>query len=133
MPAQILDKLKGRKAELEALFPKYQLAKPEKALLDTFQAIASTPLSELIPESIQFGSGQTVDFVKAGIKLASQQENNIMLAEFLNAKVLKTKVRFTLLHRDTIALIKKIIQQQKLTGYVQLDKPNKALLFLQKE
>jgi hypothetical protein len=133
VPIQMLDKLRGRKAELEALFPKYQLAKPEKALLETFQSIPSTPLPELIPESIQFGSGQTVDFVKAGIKLASQQENNIVLAEFLNAKVLKTKVRFTLLHRDTIALIKKIIQQEKLTGYVQLDKPNKTLLFLQKE
>ena len=130
VPAQILEKLKGRKAELETIFPKYKLPKKEADLLKVFQAIPDRALPDLIPEAIQFRTGPIYDFLKKCIQKASS-ESNIALAEFLTASVRKEKLSLPLLHRDTVQIINKIIKKEALTGYVELDKKAKAVCFIQ--
>lgn len=133
VPAQILEKLKGRKAELEAIFPKYKLKKKESVFLETFLAIPTTSLSQLIPEAIQFGNGMANNFIKKCIDLASSDGENLALTEFLTATIRNNTVVLLLHHRSTAAVIKKVVKAEKLTGYYTFDREKRKYTFTEGE
>ncbi len=130
IPEQIFQKLKGRKAELDSLFPDYELPEKEALLLSKYLEIPHHAHSEITPDELKFGVGVQYNFVRKCIEKASKLNMDIALAEFLTANVEEGKVKLPIFHKDSQSIAQKVIKEESLLGHYELDKALKTFTFL---
>lgn len=133
IPDQIFQKLKGKKAELDSIFPDYELPEIEALLLSKHQEIPNQAHSEITSDELKFGVGIQYNFVRQCIEKASNLNLDIALAEFLTASVINEKVTLPIFHKDSLSIAQKVIKEESLSGHYELDKASKTFSFLNTE
>jgi len=129
LPEQILQKLRGKKAELDTLFPDFSLTELESQFLETYKKVSQRKLKEPIPTELTTETGMAADFLKACIEVAIQTDKPIAGAAFITAILEEKTITLPLLHSECQTIIKRVSKQQELLGYYEIDKAKRQIQF----
>ncbi len=115
LPEQVLQKLRGKKAELDLLFPDFSLSQQEIDFLETYKKASCRKLKNPVPTKWSTPTNMVAIFLKACIGIATETDKAIAVAAFITAIIQEKKIRLPLLHSECISIIKKVSNQQDLS------------------
>ena len=128
-PDQILQKLKGKKAELDLLFPDFSLSQQESHFLEVYKKMSSRKLKNPVSIKLNTQTGIAATFLKACIEVAIEKDNAIAASAFISATLDGEKIIFTLLHSECQPIIKKVGKEQKKVSSYEVDKAQRQIRF----
>jgi len=125
-PDQILQKLKGKKAELDLLFPDFSLSQQETHFLEIYKKVSSRKVKNLAPIELSTQTGKAATFLKACIKVATETDKYVAAAAFITAIINGETITLPLLHSECHSILKKIGNKQEVC--YEVDKVKRQLL-----
>ena len=125
LPEQILQKLKGKKAELDLLFPDFSLSQQETHFLEIYQKISSRKMKNPMPMELGTQTGMAAIFLKTCIEVAIETDKSIATAAFITAIIDRETLTLPLLHSECHSIIKKVAKQQEV--FYEVDKTKRQI------
>ncbi len=122
LPEQILQKLKGKKAELDLLFPEFSLSQQETYFLEVYRKVSSGKGNNPVPTEWNSKTGIAVTFLKACIEVAIEVNKPIAVASFITTTLDEERITLPLLHSDCKTIIRKVSKQQKVEHEIDKEK-----------
>ena len=114
LPEQVLQKLRGKKAELDLLFPDFSLSQQETDFLETYKKASCRKLKNPVPTKWSTPTNMAATFLKACIEIATESDKAIAAAVFITAIIQGEKIRLPLLHSECLPIMKKVSKEQAL-------------------
>ena len=126
-PELILQKLRGRKAELDTLFPEFQLTDQESQFLTIHKKVYQQKMKDFIPFQLGTRTDSLATFLKVCIEKANELGKPIATAELIVAILSKQTITLPILHTTTKAIILQMGKEQELLDRLKIDKSKKQI------
>ena len=127
LPEQVLQKLRGKKAELDFLFPDFSLTQQEIHFLKIYKKVSYQKGKNLVPTELSTQTGIAATFLKACIEVAIETDKYIAAAAFITAAVDGETIRLPLLHSECTPIMNKVSKEQKVSA--EIDKQERQIRF----
>ena len=132
VPSQVVNKLKGRKKELDILFPKFKLTIQEANFLEVLQKLQKGETKNLIPVSLLKETTLFSKFIQESYEMAMRLDNFIAAADFVSYSIKGKEVSLPLMHNDSIKIAGKVKKEMEVDDLCELDKKAKKITFTKK-
>jgi len=127
----VANRLIGRKAELDNLFPDHAmtLTQPERDLVKYHLLLLRHPWEEICPKELKKGEDMASLFLMDCADMAVSKQNWLVVAECFSASMSGEKATFCLFHADTVSMMKKVARKEPFKGKVAFEKKAKTIVF----